>query len=274
LDEKLDLLRGRLRSLGKVMVAFSGGVDSSLLLKLARDTLGGGASGLLINSPLHPPWELEEARALAESLGVKVHEVSIDELQLEPFRGNPPDRCYHCKRARFLLALDISRRWGAILVEGSNRDDLGDYRPGLKALKELGIPSPLMEVGLGKGEVRTLARRLGLPNWDKPSSACLATRVPYGVPLDREILDRISASERSLLDLGFRGFRVRFHGDLARLEFPKDAFPAVLEKAEEIVRRVKAAGFALVCLDLEGYRASGLSFRGGDHEGKGNRGLY
>lgn len=274
LDRKLELLKQRLGSLGKVVVAFSGGVDSSLLLKVAKDVLGNRALGLLIDSPLHPPWELERARDIGRAIGARVHEITVDELGVESIKRNDPDRCYHCKRYRFSRALEVFADWGVTLVEGSNLDDLRDYRPGLKAIKELGVRSLFIEVGLGKREIRALARRLGLPNWDEPSSACLATRIPYGVHLKREVLEKVAASEKYLMDLGFKAFRVRYHGELARLEFPREVLPSVLGKAEEIVMGLKVLGFPFVCLDLEGYRASGLSFGGGQDEGKGVGSMY
>lgn len=247
-------------------MAYSGGVDSTLLLKVAKDTLGDGAGGLLIHSPLHSPRELTEARRMAKAMGVNLLEMTLDELQVEGVRMNAPDRCYHCKRYRFSLALEVAERQGAALVEGSNRDDLGDYRPGLRAIGELGVLSPLLEVGLGKDEIRTLARAMALPVWDKPSSACLATRIPYGQPLDRGLLERVASAEELLMDLGFRGFRVRCHGELARIELEEADLERALANRKAITHGLKVLGFRYICLDLEGYRTSGLSFRR-DHEG-------
>ncbi|MGE5153368.1 MAG: ATP-dependent sacrificial sulfur transferase LarE, partial [Bdellovibrio bacteriovorus] len=207
----------RLRAIGPAAVAFSGGVDSSLLVALARDAYGDEALALTVAAPQMARWEVAEARELAGALGVR-HRVV--ELPLLPaIRDNPPERCYLCKRALLRELGSVAALVGLTqLLDGTNRDDLGEHRPGLRALKELGVLSPLAECGFTKADVRALARRLGLPNWDKPAYACLLTRLPQGTPVTEETLRRIESAERCLIDLGYPGVRVRTHGDLARIE--------------------------------------------------------
>ena len=258
MDGKYARLIEHLRTLGPSAVAFSGGVDSSLLVALARDAYGEGTLALTVAAPQMARWEIEEARQLARSLGVR-HRVV--ELPLLPaIRDNPPERCYLCKRALFRELRSVAALAGLVrLLDGTNRDDLGDHRPGLRALAELEISSPLAECGLTKADVRGLSRRLGLPTWDKPAYACLLTRLPHGAKVTEETLSRIEAAERLLIDLGYRGVRVRTHGDLARIEIEPEQHARLLAQAGTIAARLQGLGYRQVTLDLLGYRSGSMN---------------
>jgi uncharacterized protein len=235
-------------------------VDSTLLLKVAHDVLGDDVIAGLAILPALPEREIANARVVAADIGVPLVTVDVDPLALPAYRANAPDRCYVCKRAIALQLLDYAQREGyAFVVDGANADDEGDYRPGQRAARELGIRSPLQEVGLTKEEIRALARELDLPNWDRPAFACLATRVPYGTSLTEAVLARIDAAERRLHALGFRQYRVRHHGDVARVEVPLGAFDRLLAQREALVAALKAAGYAYVTLDLEGFRSGSMN---------------
>lgn len=264
LRKKLEHLKDYLAQRQRVLVSFSGGVDSTLLLKVAKEVLGGDALAVLVTSPLHLKQQLQEAKAIASHLGVELYELELDELSIREFAENSLQRCYFCKRLRFSKIQELSEKLGVrAILEGSNLDDLRDFRPGMRAKEELGILSPFVEIGMGKSEIRHMAKEFGLPNWDAPSSSCLATRVPFGVPLSREVLERIEKAEEGLLSLGFKGSRVRYHGGVARIELPEAELSKALRLRREIVEKVKASGFRFVALDLEGYRPSGISFGGG-----------
>ena len=258
MERKLRKLREILASMGRVLIAFSGGVDSAFLLRVAVDTLE--AENVLAATavaPIHPRRETEEARRLAAELGVEHILVELDLLGNPDFTANPPDRCYHCKRMLMQeLASVAAARGIPHIAEGSNVDDLGDYRPGRKALAEFGVRSPLLEAGLTKAEIRELSRRLGLPTWDKPPMSCLATRIPYGEAITLERLSRIAQAEESLIEMGFRFLRVRDHGTIARVEVPPQEMQRLLARRDDVVRALKDAGYRFVTLDLEGYRAA------------------
>lgn len=261
-EEKLKRLYLLLKGMKKVAIAFSGGVDSSFLLKVALDTLGNqNVLAITISSPLHLKDEIQEAENIAKNLNVNLEIIELNELEHENIKENNPDRCYWCKLVRFSKLKETTRaknyKW---LLEGSNYDDLSDYRPGLKALKELGIRSPLIEVGFTKEEIRELARYKGLQNWNKTSSACLATRIPFGTKLTIEVLTRVGKAEKALKEFGLPFFRIREHGDVVRIEVHPESFLFVLNKRKEISKVLKEVGYKYITLDLEGYRPSGLSF--------------
>lgn len=246
----------------KVVVAFSGGVDSTFLLKLALDILGKhNVLAITIASPLHPKDEIREAEFLARNFSANWELMEINELEDENVVNNTFERCYWCKRIRFVklreLVKERNYKW---LLEGSIYDDLSDYRPGLRALKELDVKSPLLEVGFTKKEIRRLARERGIPNWNKMPSACLATRIPFGTRLTIEALMKVEKAEKALKELGLPFFRIRHHQDFVRIEVHPEGFNILLDRRQEIVKRLKDMGYKYVTLDLEGYRPSGLSF--------------
>jgi len=256
-DGKLDALQRRLRELGSVLVCYSGGIDSTLVLAVAHAELGERAVGLTAVSPSLPQLERDEAVRLAQQLGADHRLVETHELDDPRYAANSTDRCFHCKSELYEVAEERARAWGLkAIVNGTNCDDLGDYRPGLEAAKNAGVISPLVELGFGKSDVRALARQLGVPIWDKPASACLSSRLPYGTAVTRERLAQIEQLEGALKQLGFRQLRVRYHGDVARIEVGTDELlrAADPERRERIVAAGKAAGFRYVTLDLGGYR--------------------
>ena len=262
MTEKLAHLKELLREMDGAVVAFSSGVDSTFLLRVAHEVLGERVIAATIRSQTFPKRELDEAVSFCRAEGVR-HEVSdSEELDIPGFVENPPDRCYHCKRELFSRLLAFAHANGlAAVLEGSNVDDDGDYRPGRRAIKELGVRSPLHEVGLLKAEIRALSREMGLPTSDKPSFACLASRFPYGERITAEALERVERAEQWLLDagLGLKQLRVRSHGDLARIEVPSDAIPRLAARAEEIAAALKELGFSYVALDLQGYRTGSMN---------------
>jgi len=258
MDEKLERLKEILSSMGRVMVAFSGGVDSTFLLKVALDVLGeGNVLAVTADSPIRHRREIEDARRLAATLGVEHLVVKSNELEDRAFTSNPPDRCYYCKR----LVLSQMRRMAAerqipYIIEGSNQDDLKGHRPGRKALDETGVRSPLLEAKFTKAEIRALSRQMGLPTWDKPPMSCLATRIPFGQPITPQKLRRIEQAEEALLEMGFRLVRVRDHDVLARVEVGQDELERLWAERARVVDALKQAGYRFVTIDLEGYRAS------------------
>ena len=258
---RLERAREIVRSLGSVLVAYSGGVDSSLLLKLAVDELGPGrAVAVLASSPAYPEQEQEEARALARAMGAPMVEVETHEVELDAYRRNLPDRCFHCKEELFETLEPMRRDLGlAHVAYGATADDAGEHRPGHGSAVRRGVRFPLLEAGMGKGEIRAAARGLGLSNWDKPSFACLSSRIPHGTEVTTEALTRIGDAEASLKALGFRQVRVRHHGEVARVEVEQADMERLLAMRAEVVARVREAGYTFVALDLEGYATGSLN---------------
>ena len=250
---------------GDVCVAFSGGVDSSLLLALACEAAekhGTKVYAVTLDTVLHPKADLEIAEQVLSRTSA-IHEIlKMDELAVPEIRLNPKNRCYLCKKALYQKILDFAVKKGAVVVmEGSNEDDLHVYRPGLAAVRELGIQSPLAECGVTKAEVRALAGEYGLPVADRPSSPCLATRLPYGARIDLTLLARIDRAETAVRSLGFRNIRVRVHGDIVRLEADKDQFDKVFQYREQILSILKKEGFCYITLDLEGFRSGSMDVK-------------
>ena len=259
---KLDALKDNLRELGSLAVGFSGGVDSTFLLFVAHEVLGDKAIAVTEVDAGVPERERGEAKAFCEEHGIRHFVCDADPLSEENYRHNSPDRCYHCKKRTFTEIARIARENGIMHVaEGSNTDDLGDYRPGLKAVEELGVKSPLREAGLTKADIRAISKALGLPTWNKPSYACLASRFVYGEEITQEKLRMIDLAEQFLIDRGFLEERVRIHGRLARIEVAPRDIPRLAADGirEEISARFKKIGFTYVTLDMQGYRVGSMN---------------
>jgi uncharacterized protein len=261
LHDKLALAQAALRELGGVVVAFSAGVDSTFLLALAVQTLGGDRVLAAIGvSPSLADRERESARSLARHIGVELVEVETGELDNPDYAANPANRCFYCKRDLFERLISLARTRGlAAVVSGANADDAGDFRPGLQAGRELGVRNPLMEAGLTKADIRQASRALELPTWDKPAMACLASRIPYGQKITAEDLHRVEQAENAIKDLGFAQVRVRDHQGVARIEVPSSELERILSIRQEIVARLRKIGYIYVSLDLLGFRSGSMN---------------
>lgn len=262
LQRKLDRLRDILWDMQSVLVAYSGGIDSTFVLKVAHEQLQEHAIGVTAVSPTFPSLELEAAKRVAEEIGARHEIVQTDQLKIPAFAKNDEARCFHCKTDLYqLLGALRQERAAASIVDGTNLDDLGDDRPGINAAREWGVRSPLVEAELSKSDVRTLAKDLGLSNWDKPAAACLSSRIPRGIVITREKLSRVEEAEAVLHREGLRQYRVRDHGEIARIEVAQDEIPLLMEKdrRSRVSQRLKELGFRFVTIDLEGYRLGGTS---------------
>lgn len=260
LAEKLFALRAVVRGYGSALVAFSGGADSALVLKVAADELGARAHAITAVSPTMARRERVQAEAYAKQLGVRHHVIDSHELARPGFAQNPVDRCYHCKAELLDLARPLADEQGLTeVLLGTNLDDLGEHRPGLRASSERGARHPLVDAGIDKATVRALSKELGLSTWDKPQLACLSSRFPYGTDITPERLARLDTFEEGLLQLGFRQLRVRFHDTVARLELEVDALPLAVTHREAIVALGRRCGFTYVTLDLQGFRSGAMN---------------
>jgi len=257
---RLDDARRIMRGLGSVLVAYSGGVDSTLLLRLAMDELGDRAVGVLASSPAYPESEQSEARALAKAMNARLVEVTTSEVELDAYARNNPDRCFHCKEELFDTLEPVREKLGLEhLAYGATADDAGDHRPGHASAVRRGVRFPLLEAGMPKSEIRAAARHLGLPNWNKPSFACLSSRIPHGTPVTVAALRQIEAAEEALKAFGFRQVRVRHHGDVARIEVDESEIPKLVAERGRVADAVRAAGYKFVSADLEGYSTGSLN---------------
>ena len=261
-QDTLKQLKCHIEKMGSLAVAYSGGVDSTFLLKVAHDVLRDQVLAVTARSSTYPEREFKETAEFTHSAGIKHIVIQSEELEIEGFTNNPPNRCYLCKYELFSKIKEVAQKYNIkYIAEGSNIDDLGDYRPGMQAIKELGIISPLKDAGFGKDAIRKLSKQMGLPTWDKPAFACLASRFPYGVKITRDKLAMVDRAEQYLLSLGFKQVRVRHHGDTARIEVAEAERLKFfdLELMDNVYKQFQKIGFAYTSLDLKGYRTGSMN---------------
>ena len=262
LHDKFCRLKADIKEMKSIAVAFSGGTDSTLLLKVAHDILNDNAIAITVQSSVLSERELSGAVGIADKLGIKHVIIELNEMDIEGFSDNPVNRCYICKKEVFTRIIQVARQQGiAYVVDGSNVDDLSDYRPGMLALQELGVKSPLRGAGMTKSDIRVLSKEIGLPTWDKPAFACLASRFPYGERITKEKLERVDRGEQYLLDIGFRQVRVRYHGDIARIEVSENERSRFYDEKmmDMVYNEFKKFGFKYTALDLKGYRTGSMN---------------
>ena len=259
-QDKLRQLQQLFKELKSCIIAYSGGLDSTFLVKIANDVLGKNALAVTVTSSTYPKRELKDAKQFARMIGIPHVVIQSEELDIKRFSENPPNRCYYCKKSLFRKIIQIAKNHSFdVVCDGSNADDTADYRPGEKAKRELGIRSPLLEVGLTKREIRELSKSMGLKSCDKPAFACLASRFPYGMKITKKKLGQVESAEDFLFSLGIRQCRVRYHEYIARIEVIEVDLPVVLRNAERIIKRFKKLGFMYITLDLQGYRTGSLN---------------
>lgn len=261
-EEKLEILKKNLEELESVVVAYSGGVDSTFLLKVAHDVLGDNAIAVTARSSTYPEREFNEAREYIKKIGAKHIVIVSEELDIEGFSKNPSNRCYYCKKELFTKIKNIAKENNInAVLDGANYDDIGDYRPGMIAARELEVRSPLKEAGFTKNDIREISKKMNIPTWNKPSFACLSSRVPYGQEITQSKLSMIEKAEQLLLDLGFRQIRVRHHGDIARIEVSPEERMKFFDTSvmDKVAKELKGYGFKYVTLDLLGYRTGSMN---------------
>jgi len=260
MENKIQRLRSTLKAMDNVLVAFSGGVDSAFLTKIAYDVLNIHAVAITITSPMHPQWELQQAKQIADSIGINHIILELSKTDLERIFENDEDKCYHCKKLIFKKIKQVADSYQINhILDGSNADDQEDYRPGTKALEELGIISPLKDAGLTKQEIRMLSKKNGLKTSNLPSFACLASRFPYHIKISKEKLHQIERCEKHLRNLGIKQYRVRYHNEIARIEVDVKDFQVIIDNKEIIINSFKEEGFQYITLDLQGYRSGSLN---------------
>lgn len=262
LNSKLVKLKSNLKELQSLALAFSGGVDSTFLLAVAHEVLGENTVAVTVSSPLMPKREIDEAKDYVKKIGARHEIIYLNPLKIEEVRKNLPSRCYICKKHIFTHIMKVAEKYQLLHVaDGSNADDENDYRPGMKAIRELGVRSPLKEVGMTKEEIRVISKSMRLSTWDKPALACLATRFPYGSELTTEKLYQVDRAEKYLVELGFHQVRVRCHGDTARIEVEKNERKKFFneEMMDKVYNKLNEIGFSYISLDLKGYRTGSLN---------------